>query len=76
MDRARRAHVEASPRRRLIRILVRVDLDEQAVAARAAVPVWVRLARAFEKRHLWLFAMVQGGIGYGLIFTSLVTSEG
>ena len=33
-----------------------------------AVPLWVALARRFEKRHLWLYAMVQGGIGYGLIF--------
>lgn len=37
-------------------------------SALIAVPVWVRLGRSFEKRHLWLFAMVQGGIGYSLIF--------
>ena len=34
----------------------------------AAIPLWVRLARRFEKRHLWLYAMVQGGVGYGLLF--------
>jgi GPH family glycoside/pentoside/hexuronide:cation symporter len=38
------------------------------VSALLAVPFWVWLARFFEKRHLWLYAMVQGGIGYSLIF--------
>ena len=38
------------------------------VSALLAGPVWVRLGRSFEKRHLWLFAMVQGGVGYSLIF--------
>jgi GPH family glycoside/pentoside/hexuronide:cation symporter len=38
------------------------------MSALVAVPFWVRLGRRFEKRHLWLFAMVQGGVGYGLIF--------
>jgi len=33
-----------------------------------AIPVWVWLARSFEKRKLWLFAMVQGGLGFGLLF--------
>ena len=33
-----------------------------------AVPVWVMLARHFEKRHLWLVAMVMGGAGFGMIF--------
>ena len=38
------------------------------LAALAAVPLWVRLGRHFEKRRLWLFAMVQSGVGYGLLF--------
>ncbi|MBM4383851.1 MAG: MFS transporter [Deltaproteobacteria bacterium] len=33
-----------------------------------AVPLWVRLARRFEKRRLWLWAMVQGGLGFGMLF--------
>ncbi len=33
-----------------------------------AVPVWVALARHFEKRHLWAFAMIMGGGGFGMIF--------
>jgi GPH family glycoside/pentoside/hexuronide:cation symporter len=37
-------------------------------AAFAGIPLWVRLARRFEKRKLWLFAMVQGGLGYGMLF--------
>lgn len=32
-----------------------------------AVPVWIRLARRYEKRHLMLFAMLGSGIGYGLV---------
>jgi Na+/melibiose symporter-like transporter len=30
-----------------------------------AVPIWIRLARRFEKRHLMLVAMLSSGIGYG-----------
>ena len=33
-----------------------------------SIPVWVHLARRFEKRRLWLFAMLQSGIGYGVFF--------
>ena len=33
-----------------------------------AVPLWVWLASHFEKRHLWLVAMVMGGGGFGMIF--------
>jgi GPH family glycoside/pentoside/hexuronide:cation symporter len=33
-----------------------------------AIPLWVVLARRFEKRKLWLFAMAQAGVGFGLIF--------
>ena len=28
----------------------------------------VRLGRRVEKRHLWLFALAQGGVGYGIVF--------
>ena len=38
------------------------------VCSLAGVPIWVGLARRFEKRHVWMFAMAQGGIGYSLIF--------
>ncbi len=38
------------------------------VSALVAIPCWVWLANYFEKRHLWLYAMVQAGIGYGVIF--------
>ncbi|MCA9510104.1 MAG: glycoside-pentoside-hexuronide (GPH):cation symporter [Myxococcota bacterium] len=31
------------------------------------VPLWVLLSRRFEKRRLWLFAMVQSGVGYGML---------
>ena len=31
------------------------------------VPLWIWLARRFEKRKLWLFAMVQSGVGYGML---------
>ena len=37
-------------------------------ATLAGIPLWLRLARRFEKRHLWLFSMVQGGIGFGMLF--------
>jgi GPH family glycoside/pentoside/hexuronide:cation symporter len=37
-------------------------------ASLLGIPIWVRLARRFEKRRLWLFAMVQGGVGFGLLF--------
>jgi GPH family glycoside/pentoside/hexuronide:cation symporter len=33
-----------------------------------AIPIWVALARRFEKRRLWLFAMAQAGVGFGLVF--------
>ncbi|MEM7410465.1 MAG: MFS transporter [Myxococcota bacterium] len=40
------------------------------VSALVAVPLWVWLGRHFEKRRLWLFALVQGGVGYSLVFWS------
>jgi GPH family glycoside/pentoside/hexuronide:cation symporter len=38
------------------------------VSALLGVPFWVWLSRYFEKRHVWMAAMIQGGVGYGLIF--------
>ena len=54
-------------------VLLRPDLNRQMLATYvvstfAGIPVWVMLARRFEKRRLWLFAMVQGGLGFGLLF--------
>jgi len=37
------------------------------VSALVAVPIWVRLGSRFEKRRLWLIAMIQGGAGFGLM---------
>jgi glycoside/pentoside/hexuronide:cation symporter, GPH family len=42
-------------------------LSIYAVAGVAGVPLWVVLARRFEKRRLWLVAMVMGGVGFGLL---------
>ena len=33
-----------------------------------AIPLWVALARRFEKRRLWLVSMILGGAGFGMIF--------
>lgn len=54
-------------------VMLRPDLTEPMLAVYMfstfiAIPVWVRLARRFEKKKLWLFAMVQGGIGFGILF--------
>ena len=45
--------------------LVPVLLGANMVATLLTVPLWIRLARRFEKRHLMLFAMLGSGIGYG-----------
>lgn len=37
------------------------------VSALLAVPLWIRLSARFEKRRLWLFSMIQGGFGFGLM---------
>ena len=37
------------------------------VSALLAVPIWIRLSSIFEKRRLWLIAMIQGGIGFGMM---------
>jgi GPH family glycoside/pentoside/hexuronide:cation symporter len=46
---------------------VPIMLAAYMVSALVAVPVWVRLSSTFEKRRLWLFSMIQGGVGFGLI---------
>ena len=33
----------------------------------AGIPLWLWLGRRFEKRRLWLVAMLQGGLGFGLL---------
>jgi GPH family glycoside/pentoside/hexuronide:cation symporter len=45
-----------------------VLLGTYMVSALLAVPMWVRLGRTIEKRRLWLFALILGGFGYGLVF--------
>lgn len=45
--------------------LVPILLGGNMLATLATVPVWIRLARRFEKRHLMLAAMIGSGIGYG-----------
>ena len=52
---------------------VPVILGGYMVSALVAVPVWIRLSDHFEKRRLWLFSMIQGGFGFGLM---LWVSEG
>ncbi len=54
-------------------VLERPDLNEPILGVYMlstflAIPVWVGLARRIEKRHLWLFAMLQGGVGFGMLF--------
>jgi GPH family glycoside/pentoside/hexuronide:cation symporter len=53
-------------------VMHRPDLTEAmlsvyVVAGVAGVPLWVWLARRFEKRRLWLVAMVMGGVGFGML---------
>src|SRR5262245_30508050 len=31
------------------------------------IPLWLRLGRTYEKRRLWLAAMLAGGVGFGLL---------
>ena len=33
----------------------------------AGIPLWLWLGRRYEKRRLWLVAMLQGGFGFGLL---------
>jgi GPH family glycoside/pentoside/hexuronide:cation symporter len=54
-------------------VLLRPEMNEPMLALYMgstflAIPLWVWLARRFEKRKLWLFAMVQGGVGFGMLF--------
>lgn len=38
-----------------------------ALPAVASIPVWMWLARHFEKRRLWLLAMCMSGAGFGML---------
>jgi Na+/melibiose symporter-like transporter len=42
-------------------------LSVYVLAGVAGVPLWVLLARRFEKRRLWLVAMGMGGVGFGML---------
>jgi len=53
--------------------LVPYLLGLNMLATLAGIPLWIRLAGFFEKRHLVLSAMIGSGIGYGLI---LLVGEG
>jgi len=53
-------------------VMHRPDLTEAmlsvyVLAGVAGVPLWLWLARRFEKRRLWLVAMVMGGLGFGML---------
>jgi GPH family glycoside/pentoside/hexuronide:cation symporter len=53
-------------------VMHRPDLTQEmlsiyVLAGVAGVPLWVWLARRFEKRRLWLAAMVMGGVGFGML---------
>jgi len=43
-------------------------LMSHVAAGLMSIPIWVRLAARYEKRHLWLFAMCQSAVGYGMFF--------
>ena len=47
--------------------LTGIMLGYTFVLAILSIPLWVRLARRYEKRHLWLFAMVASGLGFGAL---------
>jgi GPH family glycoside/pentoside/hexuronide:cation symporter len=53
-------------------VMHRPDLTEAmlsvyVLAGVAGVPLWVWLARRFEKRKLWLVAMAMGAVGFGML---------
>src|SRR5688572_3817885 len=47
--------------------LTQAMLTVYVLAGVAGVPLWVMLARRFEKRRLWLVAMGMGGVGFGML---------
>jgi GPH family glycoside/pentoside/hexuronide:cation symporter len=47
--------------------LIPALLGVNMAASLLAIPLWLRLARRFEKRHLMLVSMIGSGVGYGLI---------
>jgi len=44
-----------------------IFLGVYAVAQIAAIPLWVGLGDRFEKQNIWLFAMGQSAVGFGLM---------
>jgi Na+/melibiose symporter-like transporter len=42
-------------------------LSVYVIAGVVGVPLWLWLARYFEKRRLWLVAMCMGGVGFGML---------
>ena len=49
--------------------LVPALLVANMVASLLAIPVWLRLARRYEKKTLLLASMIGSGVGYGFILT-------
>lgn len=47
--------------------LIPVLLGMNMLATLLAIPVWLRLARRFEKRHLMLGSMFMSAVGYGSV---------
>ena len=47
--------------------LTKAMLTVYTLAGVAGVPLWVWLARRFEKRKLWLVAMGMGAVGFGML---------
>lgn len=47
--------------------LTGVILGMTFVLALPSIPMWVLLARRFEKRHLWLGAMIASSVGFGML---------
>lgn len=44
-----------------------VFLGVYAISQIAGIPLWVKLGDYFEKQHLWMFAMAQSLVGFGLM---------
>jgi GPH family glycoside/pentoside/hexuronide:cation symporter len=47
--------------------LIPALLSSNMVASFLSIPIWIRLARRFEKRHLMLASMIGSALGYGAI---------
>jgi GPH family glycoside/pentoside/hexuronide:cation symporter len=47
--------------------LIPALLSSNMVASFVSIPIWIRLARRFEKRHLMFVSMIGSAFGYGTI---------